>query len=211
MKTIYFIRHGESNENAGNIRVGGNATLTPTGTAQVNTLLMRLKKLPLEFIISSTLKRSNETLNIINAELNLPCELNELFIEKKKPSQLIGKSRNEADSIKIDTLLSNNFTQENFRFLDEENFQDLFIRAKKALEYLYTKKEEHILVITHGHFLRVLLASVVFSDKLTAEECKRFLQKFYIENTGISIIKYNSNYPKSPWWIYTWNDTSHIK
>jgi hypothetical protein len=46
--------------------------------------------------------------------------------------------------------------------------------------------------VTHGIFLKVLAALVVIGPKLDGRECRRFMSVIEIENTGLSVFKYDS-------------------
>lgn len=70
--------------------------------------------------------------------------------------------------------------------------------------------EENILVVTHEFFMRVFIAYVVFDNEITAKKCQKFINKFHLENTGVTIVEYDKNNNKSPWHIHTWNDHSHL-
>jgi hypothetical protein len=58
--------------------------------------------------------------------------------------------------------------------------------------------------------LRVLAAYAVFGKSLTAPVCDRFIQKFHTENTGITVFGFDQNRTQSPWWLWVWNDHSHL-
>ena len=180
MKKIYFVRHGESEGNTGPVRQGQNSSLTPKGLMQSEIIAERCEKLSIDSIISSTMKRAVETAKIILARLKKSAEYSDLFIERRRPKEQIGVLKNDPKALDAEKTIRENFTVSGFRFSDEENFDDLKTRAGQALRYLQQKPERNILVVTHGFFLRIIVAYAVFGEKLTATECEQFIQKFHI-------------------------------
>src|SRR5438067_11064146 len=72
MKTVYLVRHGESETNAGNIMFGKSAKLTARGHEQAKFIAQRCARLPIEVIISSGFLRADETARyIVDAVGNL--------------------------------------------------------------------------------------------------------------------------------------------
>jgi broad specificity phosphatase PhoE len=210
MKKIYFVRHGESEGNAGIIRQGPQTPLTERGKKQAHFIAARSSKLPLEVIISSTMRRAQETADIIANTVKKPVELSNLFIERRGPTNLIGKSKDDPEVLHAEQVIKENFPSEDFRFSDEENFDDLKKRADFALKLLQTKSEENILVVTHGFFMRVMLAYAVFDNELTGYECERFMRAFRTENTGLTVLLLDHEDNCPVWRIWTWNDHAHL-
>lgn len=209
MKKIYFVRHGESEGNAGPIRQIATTPLTEKGRAQAAFVAERCSRLPIEVVLSSTMTRARETAQIILQKVFKPIEHSELFIERRRSSEVLGRLKDDPVSVNIEKETRENFHRSGWRFSDEENFDDLKARALAVLEYLAHRPEEHILVVTHGMFMRVVAACVVFGKELTGEECESFIRSFHMENTGISVLGYDSK-ERHPWWLWVWNDHAHL-
>lgn len=210
MKKVYFIRHAESEGNVGSIR---NTSLTPLsekGRRQADIIAERCSRLPIEVIISSTFVRARETAETVSRTLSMPVQYSDLFGERRRPSEQLGKPKNDPSSLRAESEVIKNFAHTGYRFSDEENFDDLKVRAKNALAYIENTEEENILVITHGHFMKVILSHILFEDSLSGENCQNVLKKFHMENTGITVACYNKEKSVSPWWIWIWNDHSHL-
>jgi uncharacterized phosphatase len=208
MKTVYFVRHGESEGNASTVMMGYKGALTETGRAQALELAERCSSLPIELVISSTLQRARETTEIFLSKNKLPVEYSDLFIERMNPSEIIGKAKDDPVGAEIRKTIWANF-KEGWRHSDEENFDDLKSRAIKALNYILARSEEHILVSGHGIFTRILLAAMLFGGDVTGAECGTIIKKIHTDNSGISICKYND--VKQVWEILTWNDKNHLE
>lgn len=210
MKNIYFIRHGESEGNVGPIRQTPTTPLTNKGKRQAQITADRCSNIPVEIVISSTMNRARETTGIILERVTKTVEYSDLFIEKRRTSEELGKPKDDPTALMIKKEVEANFTKPGWRFSDEENFDDLKRRGLEALDYLANRPEQNILVVTHGAFLKILAACVVFGENLTAEECWNFLHKFHMENTGITVFRYNEKSQSNPWRVWIWNDHAHL-
>jgi len=210
MKTVYFIRHGESETNAGTIRVGEKAGLTEKGKEQAEFIAGRCEKLTLDTVISSTLERARQTTEIVNKKIQKPVEFSDLFVERRRPSEQNGVAKDSPETVKAERAIWKNFCVPGWKYSDEENFEDLKDRAKKALALLEDRTEENILVITHGFFMRVVVAYATMGEDLTAEQCEQFINKFHTENTGLTVLKYDIKSRRTPWFLWIWNDHAHL-
>lgn len=210
MKTIYFIRHGESEGNTCLIRQDSSSSLSDRGRKQATFMAERCLKLPVDIVVASTMTRAQQTAAIIGEKLEKDVISSDLFTERRRPSAQIGKPKDDADSLAIEKDIWDNFGTAGYRHSDEENFEDLRDRARQALEFLANRPEEHIAVVTHGFFMRIIIACVVFRERLTGKECELFIRTFHMENTGLTIIKYAGPDQEPPWWVWTWNDHAHL-
>lgn len=210
MKTIYFIRHGESETNAGPVRVGDKANLTNKGIKQAKFMAKRCTSIPSDVIISSTQERARQTAEIINNTIKKPIEYSDLFVERRRPSEQTGIPKDSPESKEIDRLILENWTNKDYHYSDEENFEDLRGRAWKALKYLEDRPEENIIVVTHGFFLRIVISCMMMGKDIPVEDAEQFINKFMTENTGLTIIKYDSERKRTPWYLWTWNDHAHL-
>jgi probable phosphoglycerate mutase len=96
-KIIYFVRHGETENNAKGIRQGPDGGLSPNGKMQALETALRFPKnkgRP-EVIIASPYERTKQTAEIIARELKMPVEYSDLLVERKNPSEIVGHSGKE--------------------------------------------------------------------------------------------------------------------
>ena len=211
MKTIYLVRHGESESNTGDIFYGPTAPLTDLGRRQASFIAERASKLPIELIVASTMTRAAETGDIIAARIGKPIEYSDLFTERHHPTSHIGIHKSTPEFLREEKEFLERFEDASWKFEDGENFDDLKARASQALEFLEKRTESDILVASHGVFMSILLARVVLGSELTATECGRFIRGFHMNNTGLTILR---NDPKNhwalPWHVRMWNDHSHL-
>jgi broad specificity phosphatase PhoE len=91
MKTVYLIRHGQTEANTGGPYFGDRDKLTTEGRAQAGKVAERCTKLPLEVILSSTMDRAVETAAIIANACGISHESFDEFKESREPASLHGR------------------------------------------------------------------------------------------------------------------------
>lgn len=210
MKTAYLVRHGESRGNASPIFLSEGTGLTEKGRAEAAAAAVRCAKLGAGALISSTMERARETAKIIGAGIGMRPEFSDLFVERKFPSDFLGKRRDDPEVLDIVRRMHDGRGAPGFRFSDEDNFEDLNARASKALAHLAELPAEKIVLITHGFFMRVMAARVFFGDALTAAEYARVANGLMTDNAGISAFRYDSENAAAPWSVLAWNDSAHL-
>ena len=211
MKTIYIVRHGESESNVGGVISGGDKiALTEHGREQAAFVGERLSHLPVDIIVTSTYLRAKQTGEVIAEKIGKPIEHSELFIEWRHGSHRIGKRTHDPELRERSKSLVEHLDEPEYRIADEENFADLNERAEKALQYLLDRTEEHIVVVSHGWFTPVLLGKAVMEDDFTGRDCKNFIKGFTMKNTGLTILAHGETYFWNKWHVVTWNDHAHL-
>jgi len=212
MKTIYLIRHGESEGNASNKTHGSNSPLSSKGMNQATYIAKRMAKIPLTHIISSTYPRAKETSEIIHKEhTNIKNIIfSDYLVEYDCPSEMIGLYSGSDEMLRIRSEINENFHVPTYKHSDEETFEELKIRAKNTCQFIADNAGEHTVVVSHGIFARILMSYLLFKDSLSAHECLAFIKGFLSENTGLTILKYDENKTCDNWKIFTWNDHAHL-
>lgn len=211
-KIIYFFRHAQSDENINqnkNIHAR-EQYLTEAGKLQATQLAKRIKSLHLPLLISSTLTRAKETSKIISSNINIDIEYSDLFIEKQKPSSIIGQIRQEPRILEIEQNWSNSLFTPNTKIEDGDNYDSILARAEQAIEFLKSKPEPVLGVVTHQFFLNALIIKVILGNSLTPEIYKRLQEQYWLENTGMVVLHYHPEYPYTGWILWTYNDHSHL-
>ncbi len=213
-KIIYFVRHGETENNAANIRQGPNGPLSARGREQALATAKRFPKhrgRP-QVIIASPFQRTKETAEIIAKELNMPVEYSDLLVERRNPTEIIGHSGGEKEVRLIVDQIDKSFHDDNLRYSDEENFVDLKARAKKLLRYITRRSESRIIMVTHGIFLKMVAAYMTEGDKLTASEYNELSYFNPVNNASMAICAYKTHWFRpNEWRILVWNDLGQTK
>ncbi|HVV39301.1 MAG TPA: histidine phosphatase family protein [Candidatus Paceibacterota bacterium] len=211
MKTIYLVRHGESEANAIKVHASSESPLTQKGHEQAEFIAERAMKLPLDIIVASTMTRAQQTAQHIADKTGRVITSSALFVEGRNASELIGISEIDGEGSRIQKIIDDNFYNNKPRYSDEEDFAEVTARVSSALKYLEDLPHEHILVVTHGWFLKVLLAYALFGKDVTPRECGAFVNGISTKNTGLSILVYDSEKnPSWPWSISVINDHAHL-
>ncbi len=219
MKTVYFVRHGETEGNAKKFYQLPTTPLSDVGREQAKIVAERATKLPVELVVSSQMDRAVETADIIAKRIGKPRAIERSFGEFLRPTEIRGKPSGDPSAKIYHDLMREHFHDSNWRYADEENFEDLKGRAIASFTYLEERPEEHIMVVTHGYFLRILLAYLFFGKELTSEQCEHFLQVARSKNTGLTVFQFGTKseieagvaQPKEERWrLWIWNDHAHL-
>lgn len=199
-----FLRHGESVGNAGGYFQGqSDFPLTETGLSQVNSLSDRWKKDHEKFdlIIASPLKRAQQTAEHIASELDIPLELDPIWMERDN-GILTGMKFEEVQKKYPKPEFINIYQS----FADSgEGDWELYLRAAQGLHKLLRKPPGNYLVVSHGGLLNQLMYSILG----TVPQSNYSGVRFRFANTGFASFIY---YPgEHRWQVETINDHSHWK
>ncbi|HUC31510.1 MAG TPA: histidine phosphatase family protein [Candidatus Paceibacterota bacterium] len=210
-KTVYFVRHGQSADNISPVFQSPNSPLNEKGREQAKSIAARVSGLSFDALIASPFERAKETAEIISVATGKEPEYSDLFVERIKPTAINGKSyKDEAANILWRDWEKSLYTS-GMHVEDGENFDAIIARADKALAFLRDRTEKSIVVVTHGYFLRTIIARVLIGDLLTGEIFKRFQHGASMENTGMSVLRYQSAFEQeSRWRLWIYNDHAHL-
>ncbi len=163
--TFYFVRHGETEYNRLGIMQGRgvNMGLNETGKAQAKVLAERFAMTDLDVIYTSPLRRAQETANAIaHFHSDVP-----FFTLEDLEEMAWGELEGAAPTPETKEVLQGMYRQWENGAYDAfipggESIHDVQRRALRAMD---TICEAHggktVLVVAHGRFLRVLLASLL--------------------------------------------------
>ena len=204
---IYFVRHGESMGAEIGIYQGDNDALSQKGEKQARVLAKRLSNLEINLIFSSPLQRAKKTAEIISEKISKSIEIWEELRETRNPTEIIGTPLDNPKAREIKKLIKENYTKGNWKYSDEETFEELKSRANHILVILLSKKEENIVCVSHAGIIKMILALMIFGEKLTPQVYWDFKYHLHSDNTGITVCKYSENHG---WWVTSWNDITHL-
>lgn len=205
--TIYFVRHGEGHHNVNNLYSLPHFELTEKGKEEAKAAGGRLKNLPIQLLVVSSFKRTQQTAEIINEEIgNKPVILSDLPVEVRRPSEIAGRRIDLPESQEIRRQMDKNANDPSWRYSDEENFHDLKKRAGDFLKHLEEYKENHIGVISHSVFIKMVGLLIMVGDELTPTMFNRSYRGMKLATSGLTICEFN----KDLWSLVTWNDQAHL-
>lgn len=203
---VYLVRHGETTLNAARVHQASDTTLSERGIAQAKVVAKRFSHIPVDVIVSSTLKRARQTAEIIAGTIHKPVKYSSLFVERKRPHELEGKHAEDPRAVRVKKLIHDHYHDHAWRYAAEENFSDIKRRALKAIHYLENINKENILVVSHHTFVKAIVSAMAFGPDLKSAE-EQTLQHFMrLNNTGISVCKYENE----KWELLSWNDRAHL-
>jgi broad specificity phosphatase PhoE len=220
-KIFYMVRHGESLLNAGHIRQGQEGGLSTEGVAQAVATGKRLSGHKFGAVLVSPYVRTRQTAENICAQIakRVPkIEFLELLTERRNPTEIIRQSADDPKVRQIVDLIDKSFHKDDYRYSDEENFQDLEDRARALLVYLAHRPEKELLVVTHSIFLKMVASFLLYRDRLTADKYNLLSYANDSGNASVSIFEYDSGwlgdrwlgrkfYPiEKRWRIIAWDD-----
>jgi broad specificity phosphatase PhoE len=175
MKEIYFIRHGQTDENSLGIRQGSeiDSELNELGRQQAKKTGKYLKKYRIkdknfDCILSSPLKRAIETAEIIGKELKLSkkIEILDSLIELRR-GKMSGLSKDDKYKTKIEKEIEKKqkkigdpieyiYEFDMDKYLNEKYDVGIEIKAEmnkrsqKIIDFIESKKCKKILVVSHA-------------------------------------------------------------
>ncbi len=210
-KVVYFVRHGESEHNIAPVFQAPDSPLSGRGRAQAEDVAERISCIAFEALISSPFQRAKETAEAIAKRTGKQPEYSPLFVERIKPTSIYGKHYEDKDANAIWKNWEKSLYASGLRIEDGENFDDLMARADQALAYLGNRPEKSIVVVTHGFFLRTIIARVLLGDSLSGATFRKMQKATETENTGITVLRYRGGFEEEPVWrLWVYNDHAHL-
>lgn len=173
---------------------------------QAEFVAQRLRSVAFDVLISSTMVRAKQTAAIIARETGCAVVESELFRELLPASAIWGKSFDDVEAHAVYQLHVAHFEDDAVRHSDEEKFSELTKRCLAALNLLEVRREQSIVVVTHGTVLAALMTYMMRGKDATAADFLRLNIFLHASNTGITkcVIKDNR------WRLWTWNDDAHL-
>lgn len=209
-KIVYFVRHGQSEGNITPVFQPPDSPLTESGKKQAALIAERIAKISFDTLIASPLRRTRDTCDAIAQATGKVPEYSDLLVERIKPSRLVGKSHNDKEANKLWLEWEKSLVTSGLRVEDGENYEDQIARADKVLAFLEKRTESKLVVVTHGYFLRTMIARVILGDSLTPDAFRSFQTRVDTENTGLSILKYGGAGNGAFWRLWIYNDHAHL-
>lgn len=180
---IYFIRHGETEENAKKTYYGGlDAGLSPKGINQCINARKYILNIEFQKVYISESCRTRQSAEILLKDVS------EEFIMDKRINELSfgdfeGKTYEEI--IRLYPEEEKQWRQDWKEFCPPsgESYREFYERVKDFMVSLEALNEENILVITHGGVIRAAYTYIMGGDL-------DIYWKFASKNCDISLIKY---------------------
>lgn len=195
-RRFYLIRHGETQLNAQHIRQGEDGALSEKGREQAAQVGKYLARFPIGLIVTSTYPRAQETAAILKSYLKAPVVSSPLLVERRNPSEIVGKKRDDPEIKKITESIDDAYHEDTYRYSDEETFAEMKKRGRKCLALLTLQGAHETAVVTHHQFLKMLIAYMLYRERLHAGDFIKVSFFNYSDNAGITICEYH------PWKMF---------
>ncbi len=142
---LYVIRHGQTDWNVQKKLQGrADIELNSNGREQAKETMEKLRNVPIDFIISSPLKRASQTAEIINSVKNIPIVFDERIAERDF-GEMEGMYKQQFD---YDAFWN---YEKNIVYEKAENIRYFFKRVASFLDDVKKEyKDKNILLATHG-------------------------------------------------------------
>jgi broad specificity phosphatase PhoE len=202
MYLITFLRHGESEGNAGGFIQGqSDIPLTENGLEQAQALAQAWKSEGMWFhqIFSSPLVRARQTAEIIAKVLEIPIEFNPVWMERRF-GEIEGKSLEEVQQQDPPVDFYDPYRAP---AKGAETALDLFMRATQGLQDILSRPEGAYLVVAHGAILNMALYSVLGLSLQNGSS-----PRFSFGNTGFASLLYEP--AQRQWWLLGFYNPSMI-
>ena len=199
---VYLVRHGETDWNkSGRMQGRMEVDLNLFGFKQSHLCAKRLKPIPFEMAFTSPQSRALQTAELILKHHNVHLETNpalqEIHLGKWEGmtwSEVKRQHRGLIDDMTKD--------RQTAKLHGGEAYEDVLKRAMSFIETISKLPFEHVLVVSHGGLIKMVLSYVL---DLPIE--KR--GNFHLSNTGISVIEKDASSNK--WRVISINETSHLE
>lgn len=197
---VYIYRHGETLYNTKGIIQGRgvDSSLNETGKAQSIAFFEKYKEVPFDRLITSTLKRTQETAAAFET-LDIPTERRS-DLEEIGWGEWEGKKADEAMHKAYLGLLKawadGDYEQS---LVGGDSAQEMGNRLGVFVDYLKTLNDKKVLVCTHGGCLAYLMA-ILQGQPLSA------MPQYKHHNTGLCVFEYDG----TNFHLKVQDDTSHL-
>jgi 2,3-bisphosphoglycerate-dependent phosphoglycerate mutase len=172
---ILLLRHGESQDDIINAYGGwADFPLTEKGKEQIKASAEKIHHLGISFdkILSSPLKRAQQSAEILSEKLSTSVEILEYIKERNTYGILCGMVKADAKE-KYPWLVG---AYDAGEYVDgSEREEDIKIRARKAYDLVLAKSEKSLILVTHGNFLKAFIPIALPGKKLSKKEDGGFL------------------------------------
>jgi len=196
MKEIWFIRHGESAANAGEVtHAPDSIPLTAKGHKQASEMGNRIERKP-ELIIVTPYLRTRQTAEpTIKKFPDVPLEVWPLHeFDYLSPDQCVGTNLEQRKPMVKDFW---NRCEPNYvQGTGAESFFEFKNRIFDAFDRLQQADANFIIAFVHGHVMRGILQYVKTQNRIADESAMRYykllLEEFEVKNTDILKCRFES-------------------
>ena len=181
---LYLVRHGETEFNRLGI-VQGRGVDTPlnaVGQAQASSLAQRFREERIDAIFSSPLRRALQTAQCVAQSAGIEHISTDPDLEEMSWGIFEGQSQSETQSTAFEEMKRRwHHGEHDYRVERGESLREVQTRGVNAVERIVDAHEgQNVLVVAHGRFLRILLASLLDEYGIAR------MEELHHTNTGVN-------------------------
>lgn len=211
-KTVYLVRHGETEYNAALRHQDNSVVLSKQGVKQADALVTYFASLPVEVCIASAATRTQATLQPLALALGHELIIEPLFNERKDPAEIEHQYKSDPAVKKIEAEILARSEDADWHYADEENYHDMIARARTALQYLTNRPESSLVVATHHKMIKYLFGALA-DPTLPAPLWRSLIYEgMNLNNGSVTVLTKNpADSVTDNWRVVTWGDVSHLR
>jgi broad specificity phosphatase PhoE len=207
LKKVYLVRHGETEGNLGGYYQFSDTLLTPAGHKGAEAVAHRFRNIEIEQLVASPFVRAQQTAEYVAQVINKPIITCEAFHEVLQSEQLRGVRFGTPEVQMYEKERALKFTDPSWNDGGAENFFDVLKRVEEGVSFLEKSTANSILVVSHGNFLRSLIAYLILGKNTDIATNMTVYHSFLrMSNVGITEFVYN----EGVWRLFTLNDHAHF-
>lgn len=206
---IYFARHGLTEANERQAVQDAHDPLSKQGHLQAERLAKRAKHIKFDHLIASDMLRAQQTAGYV-ANMTGHMIITEPLVREVMRSEEYHGLAHDSDEYRA--LIADevaHLSDPTWRAgKNGQNFFDTRDRALQALEKFESYGEDTLFVVSHGHFIRCLVGTVMMEKDLTPSVWNHLSRTLRTHNTGITILR--REIETNHWMLVSLNDHAHF-
>ena len=174
---IYLLRHGQSVWNFENKFTGWtDVDLNENGRKEAMNVAQIAKKLNIDYIFTSELKRTIQTAEIIENEINNEnlITLQHKDLNERHYGEFTGQNKTQIKEEKGEVFVKELRRSYYYKPNDGESLCEVKARVGNYFDTYINPKAQHknVLIVAHGNSIRALLVHLKIKDEKTIETCE---------------------------------------
>lgn len=207
MKTIYFVRHGETDGNLNKYFQSSETLLSDAGHEGGKAVAERFRHLEVDTIIASPFIRTQQTAKYISEILTIPVITEDSFFELLRPSDIHGLTHDSVEGKKHREEYVTEFYNKDWKPNGAENYYDVISRLQKSISFLESNQGKSIVVVSHGDYIRSLTTYLLLR-KADNKESYQSVFNTLTRMSNVAITEFT--FTDSVWKLEIYNDHAHF-
>lgn len=207
VKKIYFVRHGETDSNSGNLYQSPDVLLSERGLRGAAAVAKRCSHLDVDVIIASSFARAQQTAQCIRDEIQKPLITSEYAHEVINARFMWGKRFDCEEALVYQKERKEHFVDPEWGPDGAENFFDVNARVRACIHMLEESQYSSVIFVSHGNFIRFIIAHLLL-EKSDDPETNLSVYRTLDRMSNVAITE--CVYENGKWRLFTWNDHAHF-